>query len=505
MQSYMKVSDEVEADNVASTVLNVLEQVANFRLADSNNSTNINIPDSIDGELSVSNTSRERSFDAVNGFIQVAFAYIDYVLVPQKNMSLKNSSAKKLVVAKNGLSTNGFDMSDILTVFDRCDALVLCTHGQLCFLRAQIFRKRALTTWQIFLDIHRNYSRYFNSSVESYEQFTVRVVNQCIGDLDYAKTILLDIESRVPIFESTVVKDIPVAASVPSTKASEIAPGKGGKKPAAVEAAAPLEPTESVIPSRVALTSLLRRLLVSIELNLTMVHATLSIKSAGTLTEEYLKTVSSKSDNSSNLNVAERYLEQTRVVVKRANELHDFLPTSTDKAIISALAAYRMTNSKECEILLNSIQVTSQWCDRAGEILSNSWTREVDGKSNGSALLAHNDIVSRLEDEVLNDIRRLDQPNVSESIELCALFFCNYYGKLDVKKCALWLFMYQNICARKWLLSMWRNTLNPTSEIAISLNRLHEARNHADSDSLTQQRVKTDLLLLEKSSIVWRR
>jgi hypothetical protein len=307
MQSYMKVSDEIEADNVASTVLNVLEQVANFRLADSNNTTNINIPNSIDGELSVSNTSRERSFDAVNGFIRVAFAYIDYVLVPQKSMSLKNSSAKKLVVSKNGISTNGFDMSDVLTVFDRCDALVLSTHGQLCFLRAQIFRKRALTIWQLFLDIHRNYSRYFNSSVESYEQFTARVVNQCIDDLDYAKTILLDIESRVPIFESTVVKDIPVAASVPSTKASEIAPGKGGKKPAAVEAAAPLEPTESVIPSRVALTSLLRRLLVSIELNLTMVHATLSIKSAGTLTEEYLKTVSSKSDNSSNLQVLTRH------------------------------------------------------------------------------------------------------------------------------------------------------------------------------------------------------
>ena len=451
----------------------------------------------------------EFRYDAAEAYLQVAFSYVDFVLVPERMTMLKtppkktkNSAANDTLHSydtplghMNGSSCGFLDMSRMEDIFGRCDLLATSVDGPRSPLRAEVLHKSGMISFHMLRTFHQCYSKEAGTDRDLYMAWIDASLSSAVQRLEEALDIYTGLNTRVPVVERSYVP-----------------PERAGH--------------------RIELASSLSRMVSKVAMDLCEVLLHLHILRSTFIPPPV------PGDPSGKLSVVEKYLEQCRptTATRSKIDLKSFQASALDKAMLLSSTTSQSLRSTEEGLEATIMFAAAGLAARieAGEAHSSlciRWHRKLDLgdgneiKPNGSSddvpvtpVTGDSELqrqASRkfdekamltLEELVWDTLRKSQGVRYQRGLTMGAYYLLEACGKSNHAATASFLFTYQNLVVRGWLLDLWRTVLTSTSEIAASLHRIDTLQSsNISHQTQIQQRLDVEYAFLHASSIVWRR
>ena len=228
------------------------------------------------------------------------------------------------------------------------------------------------------------------------------------------------------------------------------------------------------------------------------------------------------------LSAIEKYLENSRpLFTKGVVTLETFEASPASRAIATAADASRALTRSEHVLEANLFLATAVVAEKmaAGERMSSlgtNWHRRRGAADEGgedredaSSVLSFDPTafanedslaMATLESALLTGLAVRSPTRYSRSLLLGSLFLADASGKYSPAATASYLLNHQSLVAREWLLQTWRGVLNPSTEVAVALNRIDSLLNQGIApDAKTQKRLSAEYSFLESASVAWQR
>lgn len=419
----------------------------------------------------------ENSYEACVAYIDVAFVFIDNVMVPEHINQIEAAAR----IGRVEVNENFFEAEKIANMCMQCEALAMQVDGCSSFLRASVLSNAASCLFHLYVQIHRNFSKeFFSSTSNSYKSWLDATLTELVAQKQQALDIFVGLQSRVPVVESTY--------------------------------ASPENPSE-----RVFLSSNTMRVVANTQVQVSEMMIMLHLYRDVFVPSPVLTGAGGK------LSAIEKYLENSRPIqTKGVVTLQSLEASPVNKAIAISADAVRWFISSEQIVEANVLMATAVVAEKmdGGEAVSGlgtQWHRrrvmeegddEVSVLSFDPASYAADDTAAMddLESALLVGLAVRNPSRYNCSLLLGALYLADASGKYSPAATASYLLSYQSLVARQWLFEMWRAVLNPTSEVAFSLNRIDSLLSQGvAAEAKTQKRLEAEYTFLESVSIAWQR